>query len=319
MRCAGSADARLRGAALLIALALAGSSPTALAIDWAEPMPLATSSLLLDAASDGSRILAVGERGHVLVSQDRGTSWQRAAVPTRSMLTAVQLLAGGQAWAVGHDGLILHSADGGLSWVVRRSSPTGDAVLLDVWFVDPRHGVAGGAYGELLSTADGGTTWQRRGDDAQGVHVNAIAAAADGSLYAAGESGLILRSDDRGASWQALPSPYEGSLFGVLATDDGALLVYGLRGHLFRSADRGASWQQIATATTATLFAGLQRAGGEIVIAGAEGVLLRSDDRGRSFRLEPRADRRTIMALVEPGPGRLLAVGEGGLMPIESR
>jgi photosystem II stability/assembly factor-like uncharacterized protein len=318
MRCAGSADASRR-AALLVAVAIAGPLSPALAAEWAEPMPLATSSLLLDAASNKTRIVAVGERGHVLVSDDRGVSWQQVVVPTRSTLTAVELVADGQAWTVGHQGLILHSADRGLSWQVQRASTGSDDALLDVWFANPRRGVAVGAYGELLSTDDGGKSWRSRGDDPQGPHFNAIGAAPDDSLYTAGEFGVILRSDDRGLSWRSLASPYDGSLFGVLALDDGAVLVYGLRGHLFRSTDRGASWREVPTGTTATLFAGLQRAGGEIVVAGAEGVLLRSEDRGRSFRLERRADRRTIAALVELGPDRLLAVGEGGLMAIEGR
>ena len=84
-----------------------------LAADWAEPMRLARSSLLLDADADGSRIIVVGERGHVLVSSDDGQRWQQARVPTRSTLTAVQIVDGTCAWAVGHDGVILKSDDGG--------------------------------------------------------------------------------------------------------------------------------------------------------------------------------------------------------------
>ena len=51
-------------------------------------MPLATRSLLLDGARVGAG-LAVGERGHILVSRDDGATWIQTAAPTRATLTAV--------------------------------------------------------------------------------------------------------------------------------------------------------------------------------------------------------------------------------------
>jgi len=283
---------------------------------WAEAMPLGSSSLLLDVARDGSRIIVVGERGQILLSSDRATSWRQAEVPTRSTLTAVRMAGSGHAWAVGHDGLILRSDDGGLTWSTQRTSAEPDRPLLDLWFADERHGIAIGAYMLLLSTEDGGRTWHARVDDPDGPHANAIAQAPDRSLYVVGEFGQILRSDDRGRSWHQLKSPYEGSLFGVLTPDDGAIVAFGLRGHLFRSEDRGASWRQVPTGTSATLLGGLVRADGRIVVAGSEGALLVSDDGGHTFRLRHRPDRQAIAALVELGPNELLAVGEGGLTRI---
>lgn len=304
---------RLAQVAVLALLA----QPTALNADpWAEAMPLARSSLLLDVAKEASRIIVVGERGQILLSSDRAVSWQQAVVPTRSTLTAVEMVGGGHAWAAGHDGLILRSDDGGLTWSTQRSSDEPDRPLLDLWFADQNHGIAVGAYMLLLSTEDGGRSWHARIDDPDGAHANAIAEAPDASLYVVGEFGAILRSADRGRSWHRLNSPYEGSLFGVLAPDDGAILVFGLRGHLFRSDDRGASWRRVATGTSATLLGGLVRADGRIVVAGSDGALLVSDDDGRSFRLQHRPDRQAIVALVELDPTELLAVGEGGLTRI---
>ena len=123
-------------------------------------MPLAARSLLLDAATAGDRILAVGERGHVLISDDHGQSWIQAKVPTRSTLTAVAAADRQHAWAVGHDGVILHSADGGLSWGCQRFAPEDDRPLLDVWFADRERGLAIGAFGTVLATADGGDSWR---------------------------------------------------------------------------------------------------------------------------------------------------------------
>jgi photosystem II stability/assembly factor-like uncharacterized protein len=304
---------------LTITHLFAGHAQTGLADEWAEPMPLVESSLLLDADDHGSRIIVVGERGHVLLSNDRGAHWRQVAVPTRSTLTAVRIVGSDHAWAVGHDGLILHSDDGGFSWAEQHRSQEPDRPLLDVWFADPQRGMAIGAYGLLLSTEDGGRTWRDHLGNDDGAHANAIAEAPDGTLYIAGEFGSILRSDDRGRNWQRLPSPYQGSFFGLLVLQDGAILVFGLRAHLFRSEDRGHTWQQIETGTAATLLAGLVRADGSIVIAGLNGVLLLSDDGGRSFQLRHWADRRDIAALIELGPDQLLAVGDDGLTRIPPR
>ena len=54
----------------------------------AEPAPLAARSLILDVADGGDRAIAVGERGHVLVSESRRGDWRQVEnVPTRSTLT----------------------------------------------------------------------------------------------------------------------------------------------------------------------------------------------------------------------------------------
>ncbi len=301
----------LAGLVTLAAHALPG-----LADDGAESMPLVEASLLLDADIEGSRIIVVGERGHVLLSDDRGVNWRQAEAPTRSTVTAVQMVDRQRVYAVTYDDLVLRSDDGGQRWSVQRVLSEPDRPLLDLWFADPDHGVVIGAYGLVLVTGDGGRTWRPALDDSERPHANAITAAPDGTLYIAGEAGSILRSDDRGETWQELPSPYAGSFFGVLALDDGPLLIFGLRGHLFRSEDRGDSWQPVPTGTDATLLTGLVRADGSIVLAGLGGALLLSDDGGRSFELHPRSDRRATAALVELAPDLLLAVGEGGLTRI---
>ncbi len=305
-----------RGLWLAGMLALAAHVPSGLGDERAELMPLAQRSLLLDADAEGAHVILVGERGEVLLSDDHGLSWQQAAVPTRSTLTAVKIVGGGHVFVVAYDGLVMRSDDDGQHWLVQRVLSKPDRPLLDLWFADPEHGVVVGAYGLVLATDDGGRTWRRILGNDEAPHANAIAAASDGTLYIAGEAGSILRSDDRGETWQQLPSPYSGSFFGVLALDGGALLVFGLRGHLFRSEDRGTTWLPLPTGTTATLLTGLVRADGSIVLAGLNGVLLVSDDGGHRFEPHQRPDGRATAALVEPTPDLLLAVGEGGLSPI---
>ena len=96
----------------------------------AQPSALASRSLLQGVARAGQRLVAVGQRGHIVHSSDGGGTWQQAKVPVSSDLTAVFFASERKGWAVGHDGVILHTTDGGLSWTLQfdgraRERPAG--------------------------------------------------------------------------------------------------------------------------------------------------------------------------------------------------
>jgi photosystem II stability/assembly factor-like uncharacterized protein len=301
--------------AMLLCVAPAASAGQAGAVrESSITAPLAPSSLLLDVAVRDGVTVAVGERGHVLVSGDQGRSWRQAEVATRTLLTGVFMQDARLGWAVGHDEVIVRTRDGGLTWERVHSAPEREKPLLDVWFADAHTGLAVGAYGGLLATTDGGDTWTSRtvyGED--DFHLNHIAAAADGTLFLAAEAGHLYRSDDKGATWQPLPSPYEGSFFGLLPLPDGSLLAFGLRGHLYRSPDNGRSWTPIETGTDATLTSALDLGSGRFVVGGMGGTLLWSDAAGTAVRKQELADRKAIVALAPGATGTLLLIGEGGV------
>lgn len=283
-------------------------------IDWAEPARLASRSLLLDVAVQGDRIVVVGERGHILVSEDQGTTWRQADVPTRSMLTGVAMVSGSHLWAVGHDAVIVASSDSGRTWVRQFYAPDEERPLLDVWFENASHGIAVGAYGLFLETADGGATWQQRTVDEEERHWNAIGCSRDGILYVAAESGMVFRSRDKGKTWESIETPYKGSYFGVLSLSDESVLVFGLRGNVYKSSDRGLGWGQIPTQTKASLLGGCQVADGTIVLVGLSGTVLVGLDKGASFVSANRSDRKGIAAAAQvPARRKLLLVGEGGI------
>ncbi|MYE80780.1 MAG: hypothetical protein F4X36_02845 [Gammaproteobacteria bacterium] len=277
---------------------------------------LAPQSLLLDGASAGARLVVVGERGHVLVSADGGASWKQARVPVRSLLTAVHMHDERIGWAVGHDAVILRTGDGGLTWRVVHHAPEEERPLLDVWFRDERNGFAVGAYGYFLSTADGGRTWKPRTIDKDDFHLNALVPAGPSRLFIAGEAGAIYRSDDGGATWRKLSSPYAGSWFGALALDANRLLLLGLRGSMYRSEDGGESWTKVSTRTKATLTGALRLKPDLMLVTGLEGTLLVSRDGGRSVSvdaaLKPLTSRQGISMALALSDGGLVLLGEFG-------
>lgn len=281
-------------------------------------LSLATRLLLLDGAVAGSRLIVVGERGHILVSPDEGRSWSRAQVPTRALLTAVHMHDARTGWAVGHDAVILRTVDSGETWAIVHAAPEEERPLLDVWFRDARTGIAVGAYGYFLVTIDGGETWTSRAISADDYHLNAVIpviAGAPGSqrLYLAAEAGVAYRSDDGGETWRELFTPYAGSWFGGLAMDENQVLLVGLRGHMFRSGDGGDTWEEIVTGTRATLTGAVRFHSGLIVITGLEESVLTSRDGGRSVSHRSLASRAGISTALPLADGSALLIGEFGV------
>jgi photosystem II stability/assembly factor-like uncharacterized protein len=282
-------------------------------IEWSETARLAPESLLLDAAEADGRIFLVGDRGHILVSEDGGATWVQARVPARSMLNAVTAIDGKQAWAVGHDAVILYTGDGGKTWERQHWAPDDASPLFDVWFENANHGLAVGAYAYVLETNDGGKTWEQRDVDEEERHWYKIVEASDGTLFVPAEFGAVFRSKDKGTTWEALDTPYGGTYFGAAALKDGALLIFGMSGKIFRSVDGGQSWEPITVDRTAGLQAGLQLADGTLILTGLGGTILVSKDDGKSFQMTNRPDRLGIASLIEIGASGLLLVGEGGI------
>ena len=295
--------------ALLVCLPTQASGNTQPAVQ----APLAATSLLLDAAMAGARIVVVGQRGHILVSDDGGESWKQARVPTRALLTAVHMHDENTGWAVGHDAVILRTDDGGNTWRLMHRAPEEERPLLDVWFRDKDTGFAVGAYGYFLATRDGGKTWTSRAISKDDFHLNEIVPAGAERLYMAAEAGVAYRSDDGGNTWHELRSPYTGSWYGALVLDEDRMLLLGLRGHLFLSEDGGESWTQVATNTTATLTDAVRLPSGVVILTGLEGVLLTSRDGGRTVSTTRLTSRQGISSVLALADGTVLLTGEFGV------
>jgi photosystem II stability/assembly factor-like uncharacterized protein len=255
----------------------------------------------------------VGERGHILLSDDNGGTWIQAdVVPTRALLTGVCFSNAEQGVAVGHDETILVTQDAGRSWTLTHLATQSQQPLLDVACVGGGRAIAVGAHGVYFVSRDRGASWKEN-NLGQDFHLNKIVAASPTRLYIAAERGHLYRSDDTGASWHELASPYEGSFFGVRPLDGDVVLAYGLRGNLFRSQDAGATWQKVETGTYAALNDAVQLGTGSSVAAvGLSGVLLVSHDAGKTFRLVQQEDRKGLSAATGVGDDELVVVGEGG-------
>ena len=314
----------------------------------------AQQALHLAVTAAGERLVAVGERGIVRLSDDRGHTWRQARhVPVSVALTAVAFVSASEGWAVGHSGVVLHSTDGGETWTLqlegnqvaqivaqdaRERAAAGEAgadqrlrsaealvedgpdkPFLDVASVSATQGYVVGAYGLTLQTHDGGASWQSlmgQVPNPRGRHLYQVRLR-DQQVLLCGEQGALFRSTDGGRSFAEIHSPYSGTFFGALILDDHAVLAYGLRGNAWRSLDDGLTWQQAQIGQPVTLSAGLRLRDGSLLLADESGRLLRSTDNAAHFATLPLHPGTGITGLVQARDGALILSSSRGMSRIE--
>lgn len=257
-------------------------------------------------ASQGKRIVAVGPRGLILLSENGGGSWRQVTSPVSTDLATVRFAGPDVVWAVGHDAVALRSSDGGASWermldgrsvlkLLRESakgseqleaeiertmgqSATADvwpAPLLDIRFAtDGLAGFAVGGFGLIMKTTDGGKTWQpwqAQTENDQRYHLYALTGN-DSSVFVAGEQGLVLRLNAASQRFDRVETPYNGSYFGI-DLQGSRLVAYGLRGNAFVSEDAGLAWRKIETGVDANLVGVVNHAGAVLLVSQKGDVL----------------------------------------------
>jgi len=293
------------------ALTPKASAESGIDVEYAELMPLSTESILLDITRAGNTLVAVGERGHVVISMD-GENWEQAeVVPTRSTLTSVFSF-GNRLWAGGHDAVIITSGDGGITWTQEFFDPERQQAVMDIYFTDETNGVAIGSYGLVLKTSDGGKNWQDATvDEENDFHLNSLVRFNDGRQMIAGEAGLSYRSYDDGQTWEAIELPYGGSMWGSLLNNGECVLFYGLRGHIMESCDFGSSWAELESGTESSISGSAEQDGMVLLAANSGTVLTREG--GGQFTVHNHSSGVDFAAAISLGDGSFLLVGEDGV------
>ncbi len=284
----------------------------------AEHAPLADEALVLDVTRAGERYVAVGARGHVLVSGD-GKEWTQAdRVPVRSTLTAVAF-SGGHLWAVGHDTTIIHSSDLGRTWTLQYFEPLWDGPiseqpLLDVHFFDANRGLAVGAYGLIMHTEDGGQSWsvEHMGDVMVSEAINWEHPGSQSRIEEA-ESADVSNDDYYDASQDFDRGCYEFMechLNAILALGEGRVMLAAESGYGFRSRDNGRTWESFRFPYPGSMFGLVSSNGGQIAF-GLRGNVQLSHDFGESWDELDSGVESTLLGGAVNSRGDVIIVGAG--------
>jgi photosystem II stability/assembly factor-like uncharacterized protein len=347
----------IAGVAVLLVLLLSlGSSPAAAAPQYsvlttrAIPVSHPDRVLLIGIANAGSRLVAVGEHGVIIYSDDNGQTWRQAVVPVSISITCVAFATPLVGWAAGDYGVVLHTQDGGATWQTQitgvdvnqlimaaatrfvTSDPNNTAALtaarranifmaagpdkpfLSILPITAQRAFVFGAYRMAVLTNDGGKSWAdwslHVGDPIS--HNIYDATRIGGSIYLAGEVGSVFRSDDQGATFPALTPPTQSTLFGILGAGN-AVLTFGVAGGIFRSTDGGNDWTQINTAASADLTAGTVLKSGLVVVVSESGWVYVSADNGATFHAAAKNEGMGLFNVTQAANGDVVFVGDGGV------
>jgi photosystem II stability/assembly factor-like uncharacterized protein len=302
----------------------------------------------------GSRLVAVGEHGVIIYSDDSGLTWRQASVPVTLTLTSIAFVNRNDGWAAGHYGAVLHTTDGGTSWQLQltgiqvnnltleaaraKDAETNDSNVgqlalrratyfiqagpdkpfLSILASDPNNAIVFGAYRMAMKTTDGGKTWVdwslHIGDSLSHNLYDVITVGTD--VFIAGEIGLVFCSTDGGNSFVKANPPTGATMLGAIATGNDSLLVFGVAGQAFKSNDVGKTWTSVSFGTGANLTAARRLTSGAIVVASEDGSLYISDDEGNSFNLMPQRQSMALYDLVQAPNGDVVAVGDLGVVRI---
>lgn len=336
-------------------------SPTASRAEEVMPGPLrepatktarAPRSLLTQLVRAGDRLVAMGERGLVVLSDDGGRQWRQARVPVSVTLTSASFANARQGWMTGHSGVVLHTTDGGETWGLQTDGVAlakaalaqsqlqsgtdvgredriqraqrlvddgADKPLLSICFADAQRGMAVGAYGLAAITDDGGKNWVpclNRVSDAQGMHLYAIVNH-DKTWVIGGEQGVLLRSGDDGASFEPLTSPLKRSFFAATATRNGGFMLAGLLGNACRIEPGSMTVAKTELPAPITILSCIELRNGRVMLLAQGGRLLVSSDSGANFTEQRPPLRQQLTSVAEAVDGGLVAAGLSGVTRLD--
>jgi photosystem II stability/assembly factor-like uncharacterized protein len=314
--------ALLRGGAVAVALVsgadcgavAAGVLPAALqrpALAVVKP----TSANLQAVARAGNRLVAAGERGLVIYSDDSGHHWTQARVPVSVTITALKFGADGRdGWAVGNMGVVLRTTDGGANWArvfdgqaaaalaVRAAQAAWDGARPDP--ADAEH-----PLNLLLDDA------QRLADEGADKPFLDIALRGDGSVLVVGAYGLAFSSADGGRTWRArmkeLPNPDGVTWYGIAERRQERYL-FGEQGVLLRADGPDEAFATQVSPAAGSLFGSLALDDGALLIFGLRGKVYRSARPGAPWTEVPTPVDASLIAGIQLSDGSVLLLGSAG-------
>ncbi|MFX1766378.1 YCF48-related protein [Paraburkholderia sp. A1RI-2L] len=283
---------------------------------WAEP----SHRMLLDATRAGKRMVAVGEHGVIVLSDNDGKTWRQAQqVPVSATLSAVTFADSEHGWAVGQWGVILATSDGGQTWQKQRMDLSVDQPLFSVLFTSAQDGIAVGLWSLMLATHDGGQTWTKMivpkppGSSRADRNLYHVFSDGHGALYIDSEQGMVLKSTDRGANWSYLATGGKGTLWSGVALPSGRIVVGGLLGSLYQSSDGGATWVPLNSGAKSSITE-IVAAGDGLIGIGLDGMVLKQRADGSSFEVTQRPDRATLTAALINAGGKPVLFSQTGVL-----
>lgn len=274
---------------------------------------------LLSVVSVGARLVAVGDFGLILTSDDAGVRWEQQPSPVAVMLTAAWFNDALSGWAVGHDGIILATEDGGRHW--QRQ--------LDGGYINQQMLEAANAQLETAQTKPRGKVPPELLNNLEDRVADAEAAVQAGPSrpllgvrfvdahtgFVVGSYGQLLRTTDAGRTWKYIGDRLDNDtglhLNQITLAPSGALYIAAEGGTVFRSDDQGQRWTRLRLGYSGQLY-GFVALNDGLLAYGFNGHLFRSDAQGQRWTALPSPAGKSIVQGMRLPDGRVLLASQSG-------
>ena len=311
----------------LLAVSLAWATPVS-AAPLTDADPMVSVSTYLDLARAGVRVVAVGDRGHIIYSDNEGKTWQAADVPTQALLTSVCFVDAKKGFAVGHDAVVLATSDGGVSWSVKYRDVLGgddgasaEEGMDDVDYSDDIYSddiYSDDLYSDDPYSEDFGED-SYAAPDTSGAPFLDVLCADNGNIIAVGGFGYFIESRDGGETWAKRMSELDNRdgwhLYGITQVPGSdTLLIAGEKGILFRSRDAGRSWKKLNSPYAGSLFGINALAADLLVTYGLQGNVFVSGNQGESWRRVKTGVTRAVNDSTSLDDGTVVLAGGSGVV-----
>ncbi len=219
-------------------------------------------------------------------------------------------------WVVGKDGKIVRSEDAGKSWVSQSTGLNTNFQSIAAW--DEQTAVVVANAGKGLITSDGGQTWEEVSlpvSDIGSGKVLRVRLDPQGRAWAVAELNVIMRSDDRGRTWQRVTQDDNDAAWNDIAfSGPGSACAVGEFGRVACTVDDGATWEQRPVDLEPSLMSVRFRDAEHGLAVGLSGTVLATDDAGANWRVVdvPELDQH-LFDVIWTGT-RWIAVGDKGVM-----
>lgn len=291
------------------------------------PTLLAAEHLLNDADRAGERIVAAGERGHIIFSEDEGKTWVQGQVPVSVTLTGVDFGTDTHGWAVGHSGVVLHSTDAGVSWDLQLTGI--EAAELAIESRQEQIEELEQKIEEAPEEEKADLEWalddlffsmENMESDLEIGPVNPLLDVwfeNENHGFVVGAYGMFLRTTDGGETWRdwspKIDNPSAFHLNGITRITGGALVIVGEAGQIFVSVDDGENWEKRESPYEGSLFGAIGTGQvNEVLAFGLRGNMFLSTDLGKNWKVVPNEAGATLNNGVVADDGRITLVGNGG-------
>jgi photosystem II stability/assembly factor-like uncharacterized protein len=198
----------------------------------------------------GTRIIAVGESGVILKSENNGKDWAMVNSGYKGPLNKVQFTDSKTGYATyisnyNFQSILLKTDDGGDNWFPLDIS---DQYIKNSYFVYNNTGYAFTEQ-EALKTTDGGHTWKKNTTTYFGF-LNSVYFIDEQTGFACGSDLTLLRTKNGGNTWEKitnLPLDQFTTLYKVTFIDAKTGYMISTAGDVLKTVDGGDSWTRTGT------------------------------------------------------------------------